>query len=342
MKNLALLFAFFCLNFLAARPNLEIRVTSQPLASLVAADTKVVFEIERKISFTAIAPGDAVILRCRKAFVIDGKVVLRAGDLAAGEIGLVRSATPNTAAALGIVPREMRATDGSVVRFEPRPEIFEAMVVGEDFLEIEAGTMFTARTTAFPPEELLAADSTAAAAPADSLKIAEENSAADPDVKWDDNPHADGEPQTFQVPSLDENFSIPQPDEAAASAVEAAPAAGLEVPAGLEIELELDDELVPEQAKIGDTLAMRVADDVEFGDDERLAFRAGAPAWGRIKHLASGAIYVVALSAEAADGAWLPLRSLSFKFEFESEEASDLLRLEGELVGAVLQIKSNN
>ncbi len=332
MKNLAAVFAFCFLNFLAAA-----RPVAQPLASLVAADTKILLETTRKIVFSEVSPGDAVVLRCRKPFVIDGQVVLRAGDLVGGEIGLVRSATPDQAAALGIVPREMRATDGSTVRFEPKPEIFEAMVVGEDFLEIEAGSMFTARTKAFPQEELLAAatDSLPATAVADTSIILNENASADPDVKWDENLPADGEPQQVEIPNLDENFTIPQPDEAAVSVAESAPAAGLKIPAGLEITLELDDELVPAQAKIGDTLALRVADDVEIGDDGQLAFRSGAAAVGRIKHLSAGAIYVIALSAEAADGSVVGLRSLSLKIEFEAELAVEMMELDGELTATV-------
>lgn len=311
MKNILLLAALLPQLLFAQTP------TENPL-DMLRPGTVVLLETAAPINSTNFFKDDPVPLRTVNALAVNGQTLIEKGAEARGFVREIRAATATVPAAIRIESVEFQASNGVWVQLEKGLEEFEGFVAGEDFMEIPTGSLLRAKV-------------------AEQIFPAAGN--AQPDTQTAENTEHDTTPP-------DRYLADPMPNAWA----ETEPADSLETIApaddeptkqptnplaDVELALEIEDEAVPAQLKIGDPMRLRVSDEVAT-DDGQVLFRERAAAWGKVKHLTQGSIYVVATEAIAADGQRVALESRSLRIEFDPEEAAELLSLEGELTARTL------
>lgn len=303
MKNFLLLAALLPQLLFAQTP------AENPL-DFLEPGTIVLLETAEEITSTDIAKDDPVPLRTVNALAVNGQTIIEKGAAAKGFVREIRAATATSPAAIRIESVEFQAFNGVWVQLEKGLEEFEGFVAGEDFVAIPTGSLLRAKVAEqiFPT----LGDAQIDAPPAENT----DHGTAPPDryladptpIQWAETEPKDSLETETQADQMTNRLTT-----------------------DIEIALEIEDEAVPAQLKIGDPVRLRVSDNVET-DDGQVLVRERAAAFGRVKHLTNGSIYVVATELMAADGQRVALESRSLRIEFDPEEAEELLSLEGELV----------
>lgn len=286
---------------------------------LLRPGTVVLLETAAPINSTDFAKGDSVPLRTVNALAVNGQTLIEKGAAAKGFVREIRAATATAPAAIRLESVEFQAFNGVWVQLEKGLEEFEGFVTGEDFMEIPAGSLLRAKVA----EQIFPAAGNAQ--PETQTAENTEHEAALPDRYL-----ADPMPNAWAETEPTDSLETIEPADDEPTNQPTNPLADVE------LALEIEDEAVPAQLKIGDPVRLRVSDDVAT-DDGQVLFRERAAAWGKVKHLTQGSIYVVATEAITADGQRVALEGRSLRIEFDPEEADELLPLEGELTAIVVR-----